>query len=173
MTIFARVPRDLKLKVLGSVILTGGISACSTGPELRVDMAPAEPAVIDGVQFLPSDDARVIDAVTTELQRRNVGEAGEWQLEVALAVRPADIGTYTDTSAREGDWAETPRPTGARREPGLYVLTVLATRKDGADRRLVRVSGRGPLRETSPELLDSLSRMAVDALIDGAPQGNL
>ncbi|WP_292052249.1 MULTISPECIES: hypothetical protein [unclassified Brevundimonas] len=136
-------------------------------------MAPREPAVIDGVRFLPSDDARVVNAVTAELQKRSVGEAGEWQLEVALAIRPVAVGTYTDVSAREGEWAEKPRPTGARREPGLHVLTVLATRKDGTDRRLVRVSGRGPVGETAPDLLDALSKMAVDALIDGAPQDTL
>ena len=47
-------------------------------------------------------------------------------------------------------------------------MQVCETRDDGSDRRVVRVSGRGPVGETPDALLTELARLATDALIDGA-----
>lgn len=146
----------------------GGLAACSAGPELRIDQAPVGAVVLNGAGFIAEgSDPRAVVALRTALEAASVAQGEDWQIVAALAVRPVSVGTFTDTDAREGEWAETPRARGARRGPSLHVLTVVATRQDGTDRRVVRVSGRGPEAETPDSLLALLADKAVSALISG------
>lgn len=162
-----------KITSIMVVMTAGGLAACSSGPELMLEIAPLEAVTLTNAGFIAKDsDPRALAAVTKAMtEGRGIGldndSGDDWHVLAALAVRPVSVGTYTDDGAREGEWAETPRVRGARREPGLHVLTVVATRKDGSDRRVVRVSGRGPVDQVSDGLLAALSKMAVDALIDG------
>lgn len=166
-TAFNRLPTYFMLT--GVCALALALSGCSAGAELKIDRAPVTSAAIEGVHFITKEaDERASAALKTALaDGRGVVEGDNWHVLATLAVRPADVGTFSDVDAREGEWAETPRVRGARREPGLHVLTAVATRADGTDKRVVRVSGRGPVDHTPDTLLTALARLAADALING------
>lgn len=157
------------LMIAISALAVIGLSACSSGPELLIDKAPANAAVLNGVALVAdASDPRASTALIKALgDGHGIRSGDDWQVVATLAVRPVAVGTYSDDDARDGEWAETPRARGARREPGLHVLTAVAVRKDGSDRRVARVSGRGPVDQTPDELLDALAELAARALVEG------
>lgn len=161
--------RSTAFLVTVAAVATVAVAGCTAGPELRIDQAPVAHASLGAISFITKEaDERPVAAMKSALtQGRGVGEGDDWHVLATLAVRPADVGTFSDVDARGGEWAETPRVRGARREPGLHVLTAVATRADGSDKRVVRVSGRGPVDYTPDALLASLAKLAADALIDG------
>lgn len=146
-----------------------GLGACATGPELKVEHAPEGVHSFASIDIVAADsDAVAAKAVVDALKAKaGVSQGDEWQMVVALAVRSATVGTAEDVLAREGVWTETPRPLGAKRGPGLHVLTVVATRKDGTDRRVARVSARGPVDRTPDELLALMADNAAKLLLEG------
>lgn len=161
--------KSLAMLSAATVLVVGGLVGCSSGPELRIDQAPTGAVALSGIGFITKEaDERALAALKSALTDGNgVSEGDDWHVVTTLAVRPADVGTYSDVDARDGEWAETPRVRGARREPGLHVLTAVATRADGSDTRVARVSGRGPVDTTPDALLNTLAKLAADALIKG------
>lgn len=147
------------------------LSACSAGPELVVEQAPQTAVVFNRMDVLAADsDDRAAAAVVALLQSQHgIAVGDDWSLVATLAVRPVEVGTFSDPDGREGNWTETPRIVGARRGPGLHVLTVVATRKDGGENRVARVSARGPMETTSDDLVQLLADAAARALVEGMP----
>lgn len=145
------------------------LSACSAGPELRIEQAPQRAVVFNNLSVLEADsDARAAMAVTRVLQEQHgVGSGDDWMLVATLALRPVGVGTFSDPDGRDGAWTETPRIVGARRGPGLHVLTVVATSKDGSTNRVARVSARGPLDATPDDLVQLLADAAAKVLVEG------
>ncbi len=145
------------------------LSACNAGPELLVEQAPQGAVVFGNLAVLASDsDARAAKAVADILQvEHGVGNGDDWKLVATLALRPVEVGSFSDPDGRDGAWTETPRIVGARRGPGLHVLTVVATRKDGSENRVARVSARGPLDGTPDEMVQLLAQAAARTLVEG------
>ena len=149
------------------------LSGCASGPELLVEQAPAGPAQLQGLSLLTgaSDEAALAAVSRTLSHDHGVTTGEDWDLVVTLSRRPVVVGSFSDTDAREGAWTETPRIVGARRGPGLHVLSIVARRADGSDQRLVRVSARGPLEQTDERLLQVLAEAAASALVKGHQTG--
>ena len=144
------------------------LSGCAAGPELQVELAPAQATEVREFRFAPDGDEALNDRIKAALVDKGGREASEgWLLEAALASRTAKMGAFSDDPARGGQWSESPRIAGARRGTTLHVLSVVLSNQDGTDRRVVQVSARSNEAEPTAEIMALLVDAAAVASFEG------
>ena len=146
------------------LLLTG----CTTSPEIQIHAAPADPVSERQFGNVIEENPEATALVKQALEARG-GFAAEdgWRVQTTLAVRPATVGAFSDAPARNGEWSETPRFSGARRGSQLHVLSVVLEQSDGSKQRVVQVSGRSDNIDTPHDLLVQQASAAAAAAYDG------
>ena len=148
------------------------LASCVTSPEIQIHAAPSDPVSYRQYGNVIEEHHEAASLVKQALEARG-GFAAEdgWRVQTTLAVRPVTVGAYSDTPARDGEWSEAPRFSGARRGSKLHVLSVVLEKSDGSSQRVVQVSGRSDDIETPRDLLVQLVDAASAAAYDGMEAG--
>lgn len=159
-----------RFSLLGGALLASfaGLAGCAAGPEMALETAPSDAWEVRRYAVVAeASDPSVLAAVEQALVTQGAVEGEDGlRLQAALAVRPVTVGAFSDSTASEGVWVESPRIAGARRGRNLHVLTVVLAQAD-VPNRTVRVSARDDEEVTPPALLVQLADRAAQALLEG------
>lgn len=156
-----------------SAVAAVSLSACASAPKVVATPPTALPSTAPTYRLIAPDpvsaaDQAVQTAVRAQLDAqgwREAREAPAWRIEAAYAVRPQKTGTYSDASAREGDWLDAPvvpQWWGAKRLTHSLTLTLHGPEAEPGTYQAGAVTTVGPRR--TDEALDLLAAAAVAEL---------
>ena len=131
----------VRCSLILSAVAAVALSACASGPQVVTTPPMAFPATATTYRLIEPDpasatDQAVLSAVRAKLAERGWHETREapvWLIEAAYAVRSQRTGTYSDVSARRGDWLDAPvLPQWWARKRRTYSLTLTLNGPGGA-----------------------------------------